>query len=46
MLEYLAANIDIAVGAGVGLGAAQILGVIFAFCLCHAIETDIHQYIK
>jgi len=43
IIEYLTTNMEIVVGIGVGLGVSQLLGVIFAFCLCHAIEND---YIK
>jgi len=43
MVDYLTENLEMVVGIGVGLGVAQLLGVIFAFCLCHAIAND---YIK
>lgn len=43
MVDYLSENLEMVVGIGVGLGVAQLLGVIFAFCLCHAIAND---YIK
>jgi len=43
IIEYLEHNINIVVGVAVGLGVSQILGIIFAFCLCHAIGND---YIK
>ena len=43
MVDYLTENLEMVVGIGVGLGVSQLLGVIFAFCLCHAIAND---YIK
>lgn len=43
ILEYFHSHMEIIIGIGVGLGVTQILGVIFAFCLCQAIDND---YIK
>lgn len=43
MMEYFHRNLELIIGIGVGLGVAQILGIIFAFCLCQAIDND---YIK
>jgi hypothetical protein len=31
---------EIVIGVGVGLGVTQILGIVFAFCLCQAIDND------
>jgi len=43
LIEYFNTHLEIIIGIGVGLGVTQILGIIFAFCLCQAIDND---YIK
>lgn len=40
IMEYFHSHMEIVIGVGVGLGVTQILGIVFAFCLCQAIDND------
>lgn len=40
IIEYFHSHMEIVIGVGVGLGVTQILGIVFAFCLCQAIDND------
>lgn len=37
-VELIVENINIVIGIGIGLGLVQLLGIIFAFCLCKSIN--------
>lgn len=42
--SHITTNLDLAIGAVVGVGAAELLAIVFAFCLCRAVgqERDYH----
>jgi len=42
--NHISGNLDLAIGTVVGVAAAQLLAIVFAFCLCRAVgqERDYH----
>jgi hypothetical protein len=44
--DMMISNLNIVIGVSVGVLAVQILGIIFAFCLCKAIGNDRDYHYK